>query len=100
MVARSKPVTPCKAPFKYPEKNNDLLRGHSEVKRKGIKGLRGKAPDTPNMIRKELFVGELNAATEVLDPRVARIAPGRTPVRGAGETTDGGFVRIKTVKLA
>ena len=95
-----KPVTLCKAPFKYPEKNNDPLRGHSKVKRKGIKGLWGKAPDTPNRKCVELVAVALSAAIEVLEPREVRIELGRTPVRGAGETTDGAAISVETVELA
>ena len=67
---------------------------------KGIKGLRDKAPDTPNIRVGELDDVELSAATEVLVPRIGRIVLGRTPVMGAGETSDGDAISVETVELA
>ncbi len=68
-----------------------------KVKTKGIKCLRGKAPNTPNSTCAELVAADLTAATEKLAPRAARIDLGRTPVEGAGETTNVGLMSIKAI---
>ena len=62
--------------------------------------LRDKAPDTTHSTIVVLAVAALTAATETLPPCEVRIGLGRTPVDGAGEASDGGLVRIKTVELA
>ena len=62
------------------------------LKRKGIKGLRGKSPDTPNPKFAVLIDVELAAIDEVLDPcEDLRIAGklGRTPVEARGKTANG-----------
>ena len=59
------------------------------LKRKGIKGLRGKSPNTPNPKTAALTDTVLEANAEALDPGdVRRIAGklGRTPVDATGKT--------------
>jgi hypothetical protein len=59
------------------------------LKRKGIKGLRGKSPNTPNPKTAALTAIELEAIAEELDPGVVRRIAGklgRTPVEVNGKT--------------
>ena len=50
------------------------------LKRKGIKGLRGKSPDTPNKTKAALIDEDDDTRREVHDPRAAEVALRRTPV--------------------
>ena len=63
------------------------------------RGLRGKAPRTPNSIWGALVVVALIAKIEVLVPCVVLSSLGRTPVQSIVETTDVGIIIIKAVQL-
>lgn len=68
------------------------MRQPSCFKRKGIKGLRVKSPDTPNPKTVALTDDELEAIDEDLEPGdVRRVAGklGRTPVVDIGKTANG-----------
>ena len=67
------------------------------LKRKGIKGLRGKSPNTPNPTIDVLIAAALDAIEEVLEPSDdRRIAGklGRTPVVVTGKTANGRTIGI------
>ena len=83
----------------HPKKIDLLRAGTLKIKRKEIKGLRGKSPNTSNPMDEALAARELEATGEDLVPRAARTVLGRAPVERISKAADGRTINIKAIEL-